>query len=111
MGKAIEAREKFSPLAACWTNELGGLNRFTHIWCYKDLNERARVREESRRPGGAWPPQAEVRPVRQGKLVRTILLKEARKWPSPRTSSKRSTKWCGPRVRCCPRSAASRARR
>ncbi len=64
-GKAIEAREKFSPLAACWTNELGGLNRFTHIWVYKDLNERARVREESRRPGGAWPPQAGVRPVRQ----------------------------------------------
>jgi hypothetical protein len=32
---------------------------------YKDLNERARVREESRRPGGAWPPQAGVRPVRQ----------------------------------------------
>src|SRR5256886_12438810 len=63
--KAIEAREKFSPLAACWTNELGPLNRFTHIWCYKDLNERARVREESRRPGGAWPPQAGVRPVRQ----------------------------------------------
>ena len=51
-GKAIEAREKFSPLAACWTSELGGLNKFTHIWVYKDLNERARVREESRRPGG-----------------------------------------------------------
>ena len=30
-GKAIEAREKFSPLAACWTNELGGLNRFWHL--------------------------------------------------------------------------------
>jgi len=64
-GKAVEARERFSPLAACWTSELGGLNRFTHIWVYKDLNERARVREESRRPGGAWPPQAGVRPVRQ----------------------------------------------
>src|SRR5262249_28736951 len=25
--KAIEAREKFSPLAACWTSELGGLNQ------------------------------------------------------------------------------------
>ena len=55
----------FSPLAACWTSELGALNRFTHIWVYKDLNERARVREESRRPGGAWPPQAGVRPIRQ----------------------------------------------
>jgi len=45
-GKAIEARERFSPLAACWTSELGGLNKFVHIWVYKDLNERARVREE-----------------------------------------------------------------
>jgi hypothetical protein len=32
---------------------------------YKDLGERAKVREESRRPGGAWPPQAGVRPIRQ----------------------------------------------
>ena len=64
-GKAIEARERFSPLAACWTSELGGLNKFTHIWVYKDLGERTRVREESRRPGGAWPPQAGVRPIRQ----------------------------------------------
>jgi hypothetical protein len=64
-GKAIEARERFSPLAACWTSELGGLNKFTHIWCYKDLGERARVRDESRRPGTGWPPQAGVRPIRQ----------------------------------------------
>jgi hypothetical protein len=63
--KAIEAREKLSPLAACWTTELGGLNKFIHTWVYKDLNERARIREESRRPGGAWPPQAGVRPIRQ----------------------------------------------
>jgi hypothetical protein len=62
---AIEARERFSPLAACWTSELGGLNKFVHTWVYKDLNERARVREESRRPGGQWPPQTGVRPVRQ----------------------------------------------
>lgn len=63
--KAIEARERFSPLAACWTSELGGLNKFVHTWVYKDLNERARVREESRRPGGQWPPQTGVRPIRQ----------------------------------------------
>jgi hypothetical protein len=63
--KAIEAREKFSPLAACWTSELGGLNKFVHIWAYKDLNERARVRDESRRPGTGWPPQAGVRPQQQ----------------------------------------------
>jgi len=67
-GKAIEAREKFSPLAACWTSELGGLNTFVHTWVYKDLNERARIREEARTgggPGGQWPPQAGVRPIRQ----------------------------------------------
>jgi NIPSNAP len=64
-GKAIEAREKFSPLAACWTSELGGLNKFVHTWVYKDLAERVRVREESRKPGGAWPPQTGVRPIRQ----------------------------------------------
>jgi NIPSNAP len=64
-GKAIEAREKFSPLAACWTSELGGLNKFVHTWVYKDLNERARVREEARKAGGPWPPQAGVRPIRQ----------------------------------------------
>lgn len=68
--KAIEARERFSPLVASWTSELGTLNKFTHIWVYKDLNERARVREESRKPGGQWPPQSGVRPVRQeNKLV------------------------------------------
>jgi NIPSNAP len=64
-GKAIEARERLSPLAACFTSELGALNRFIHVWAYKDLNERARIREESRRPGTGWPPQAGVRPVRQ----------------------------------------------
>jgi hypothetical protein len=63
--QAIEARERFSPLAACWTSELGGLNKFIHTWVYKDLNERARVREESRKPGGQWPPQTGVRPIRQ----------------------------------------------
>jgi 2-phospho-L-lactate transferase/gluconeogenesis factor (CofD/UPF0052 family) len=63
--KAVPAREELSPLAACWTSELGGLNRFTHIWVYKDLNERTRIRAASRAPGKAWPPQAGVRPVRQ----------------------------------------------
>jgi hypothetical protein len=34
-----------------------------HTWVYKDLTERARVREASRTPGGPWPPG--VRPIRQ----------------------------------------------
>jgi hypothetical protein len=62
---AISAREQHSPLAACWTSELGGLNKFVHTWVYKHLNERARLRGASRQAGGAWPPQTGVRPVRQ----------------------------------------------
>jgi len=63
-GKAIDEREKFSPLAACWTSEVGGLNKFVHTWVYKDLNQRAQVREQARK-AGVWPPQTGVRPVRQ----------------------------------------------
>jgi len=63
--KAVPAREELSPLAACWTSELGGLNKFVHTWVYKDLAERDRVRAASRKPGGAWPPQSGVRPIRQ----------------------------------------------
>ena len=62
--KAVPIREKLSPLAACMTSELGGLNKFVHIWPYKDSNERTRIREESRK-GGQWPPQSGVRPIRQ----------------------------------------------
>lgn len=62
--KAIEAREQFSSLAACWTSEIGGLNTFAHTWVYKDLNERARIREATRK-AGVWPPQTGVRPIRQ----------------------------------------------
>ena len=63
-GKAIDEREKFSPLAACWTSEVGGLNKFVHTWVYKSLNERSQVREQARK-AGVWPPQSGVRPVRQ----------------------------------------------
>ena len=60
----ITRREQFSPLAACWTSELGGLNKFAHTWVYKDLNERAHIREATRK-AGVWPPQTGVRPIRQ----------------------------------------------
>src|SRR5215831_11229336 len=63
--KAVPQREELSPLVACWTSELGGLNKFVHTWVYKDANERARIREASRAPGRNWPPQSGVRPIRQ----------------------------------------------
>ena len=48
----------WSPLAACWYTEFGGLNRFTHVWICKDLNERVRIRDESRQ-GSYWPVRQE----------------------------------------------------
>jgi hypothetical protein len=54
-------RHRFPPVII----QRAGLNKFVHTWVYKDLGERARIREESRKPGGPWPPQSGVRPVRQ----------------------------------------------
>jgi len=53
--KVIEERVKLSPLAACWYTIYGPLNQFIHIWPYKDLAERQRVRSETSKIKG-WPP-------------------------------------------------------
>jgi|TARA_B110000014_G_scaffold240696_2_gene208972 hypothetical protein len=41
---AIENREKYSPLAAGMYTEFGGLNRWMHVWPYRDLAHRDEVR-------------------------------------------------------------------
>ena len=52
---AIPHREEYSPLAAGMSSELGGLNKWMHVWPYKDLEDRNRVRTEaSANPN--WPP-------------------------------------------------------
>ena len=53
---AIDARLKYSPLAFAGHSELGGLNRWCHIWAYKDAAERFAVREKAR-ADGVWPPK------------------------------------------------------
>ena len=50
----IEGRQKFSPLVAGMYTEFGSLNKWVHIWAYKDLNERASVRAAAT-AGGNWP--------------------------------------------------------
>lgn len=62
-GEVIAEREKLSPLAGCWQSELDGLHRFTHLWAYRSLEERGRVREETRERG-IWPPRSGVSPVK-----------------------------------------------
>ncbi len=52
---AVPHREKYSPLAACWYSDLGALNKWYHLWPYKDMAERDRVRTEARKDPH-WPP-------------------------------------------------------
>lgn len=53
--ETIPLREKYSPLAACWYTELGGLNRLIHVWPYRDMAERERVRAEAAKDS-SWRP-------------------------------------------------------
>lgn len=51
----IDERVKLSPLVGAWYSELGALNKWVHIWAYKDANERQRIRAEAI-ARGIWPP-------------------------------------------------------
>lgn len=51
----IDERVKLSPLVAAWYSEFGALNKWVHIWAYKDAVERQRVRAEAV-ASGIWPP-------------------------------------------------------
>jgi hypothetical protein len=55
-GEAYEKRKKFSPLAAFWHTEIGPLNQIIHVWPYKDMAERTKIREEAVKDG-TWPPK------------------------------------------------------
>ena len=43
-GEAYEKRKKYSEMAAFWHTEIGPLNQIIHVWPYKDLEERDRIR-------------------------------------------------------------------
>lgn len=61
---AIPHREEYSPLAAGMSSELGGLNKWMHVWPYKDLEERNRIRAEASK-NEHWPPPTREFLVRQ----------------------------------------------
>lgn len=50
----IEGRQKFSPLVAAMYSEFGSLNKWVHIWAYKDANERFSARAAAAASGN-WP--------------------------------------------------------
>ena len=56
--ESIPHREKYSPMAGCWYSELGGLNKWFHLWAYKDMTDRDRVRAEAVKDPH-WPPDTE----------------------------------------------------
>ena len=58
--KAIPQREEYSPMAAGMFTELGGLNKWVHIWPYKSVGDRDRIRAETVK-AGIWPPGGEYR--------------------------------------------------
>ena len=67
-GAAIPYREEYSPLAAAMYTETGALNRWMHVWPYKDLTERTHVREEASK-SGHWPAVAGVRVMQENKIM------------------------------------------
>ena len=46
-GEGYEYRKKYSELTAFLHTEIGPLNEIVHIWPYRDLAERARIRGEA----------------------------------------------------------------
>ncbi len=66
---AIPHREEFSPLAAGMSSELGGLNKWVHIWPYKDMEERNRIREEASKSTHWPPPTREFLLAQENKLL------------------------------------------
>ena len=54
-GEQYEKRRKYSELAAFWHTEIGPLNQIIHVWPYRDIAERDRVRAAALKDG-AWPP-------------------------------------------------------
>ena len=66
--KALPYREGFSPCVAAMHTEFGALNRWMHIWPYKDLNQR----EEVRKAAGStpnWPSGAPGRIRQENKIL------------------------------------------
>ncbi len=49
-------RLELSPIAACMYSDIGDLNVWIHMWPYKNLAERARIRAESQKLD-SWPPK------------------------------------------------------
>ena len=66
----IETRETYSPLGGCWYSDVGELSKLVHLWGYKSLEERAKIRGDVIEKG-VWPPQSEAVPLKQENKILT----------------------------------------
>ena len=66
---AVPHREKYSPMAAAMSSEIGDLNKWIHIWPYKDLSERDRIRAEAIKDPNWPPPTREFLLKQESKLL------------------------------------------
>ncbi|MGA8395609.1 MAG: NIPSNAP family protein, partial [Pseudolabrys sp.] len=53
--KAVPVRNRISPVLTAMTSVTGAVTRFTHIWPYKSVEERGRLRAKAAEEG-VWPP-------------------------------------------------------
>lgn len=53
--EALPRRLELSPVVGCWYSDTGRMNRFRHLWAYRTLDERSRIRAQSLSIPG-WPP-------------------------------------------------------
>jgi hypothetical protein len=60
----IPERVKYSPLVGAWHTEIGGLNKWIHMWAYKSFEERLHIRAELREKG-IWPKPGGATPLKQ----------------------------------------------
>ena len=76
-------REKFSPLGAFFTTEVGTLNEVVHIWPYESIAQAEQVRADlSKSSSQDWPPKADdlILQMRSEYLSSTPLMKD---WNGP----------------------------
>jgi hypothetical protein len=78
-GDAYEHRRKYSAITAFLHTEIGPLNEIVHIWAYRDLAERDRIRGEAAKDPN-WPPKLRefIRTMRSEIVVPFPFVPEAR---------------------------------
>ena len=59
----IKERMELSEPVGIWSTELGGLNRWLHMWSYESWEHRAEARSKFADIG--WPPPSDTRPIEQ----------------------------------------------